>query len=826
LSPDWRDLLVFEGDDNTTYGEWVAGLRERASSQGQGAEVFSVLYHRVVGLHQAGLDTEALGLLEEMSGFLGPSNVPPEEWPWFFNGLGMAQGALGRHEEAEAAYTRMQELAEQVENEEARKNIVSTAQQNRGINALDAGDPERAITFLRDAGLAKRYLGDYVAAVDILNTLAMAVAGQGNLDEAERMLSDVIDLAELMQDPRRVAAAIGNRGALKAQRGDYEGAENDLRQTLAATRDERDRLREAQAMMGIGTSLVQRGELGQGLRWYRRAAELASEQGMVMLEAQLHRTVAVTLLRLGRAADAMPEMQRALELARQLEHPELVARALADLGALYVDLGEYEQAGRVLEDARAAFAHVDDPVWRSQVLRNLAERAVQTDGPAAADELWQEAIALLGDYPRTAAEIAHRAAEAWLFAGAADDGESDSGTSRERAEHWLRVELDHARSFEDASAVAWRTASAGALLNWRDRNEAGLLLLEEALAQYDSLDEPLPETQVRMDVAVALTDLGRHDEAVATFEECLQFATERSDRVTRQRALGNLGEVFRRRGELERAREVLEESEAFARALDDEEAIARSRASLGLVLFQSGALDEAEEHYRAAYEIARRLHAMSELASALGGLGSVELARGRPVRAAGYFRRAARLHSGLWSVGLVEDLGGLLNSLAAAGKENELQAVSQELVDVAQDAGLREKAAEGFELAARTLLGRGQRDEAASLYTASFRLRLGAVDAREGEAPPAEVETKDQQEGKLSQATMNAVIRSLGIVTAHVEVDLPEDEREPFYELVLGAFDRVHEGLGDDLRPWLQTVREGFEEQGVFDRLRDTENDA
>jgi len=826
MNPDWRALLLYQGDDKTTYGDRFAVFREMVTA-GRARDVFDEAVEMGVGLHQAGLDREALGLLDELATFVGPPDVDAEQWPWFFNTRAMALGGLARYEEAEAEYVRMRDLAEQLPDEAVRKHIVSTALQNRGINAVEAGDADRAIPLLRDAGLAKLELDDFVGAIDVLNTLGLAVADKGDLDEAERILDDVMDLAAKVGEPRRVGNAFGNRGVLKARRGDYEGAEEDLRAALKYARAEGDPMREAQSVMSVGSTFVERGEFGKALRWYRRAAASASKRGMVVLEAQLRRATALTLLQLGRAAEAVPEMHRALELYTELEHAFHKAEALADLGALHVELGEYELAREELERARAAFVEVGNPAWQSQAVRNLAEMTLQTDGPAAAEELWEHAIELLDEFPMAAADTAHRAAEAWLFSQEADSEARASARARGAAERWLRVELDRASRYEEGTVLAWRTANAGALLNWRDRNEAGLRLLEEALSEYEDLDEPGQETSVRMDVAAALTDLGRHDEAIAVIERCLKDSVERSDRITRQRALGNLGEVLRRTGDLERARSVLEESEELARALDDDESRAHVLGNLGLVQFESGDAEAALRTFTAQYELARRLRLRSETASALGGLGNIALARGHSARAAGYYRRAARLHQGIWSVGEVEDLGGLLHSLAEARKHAELEPVAQQLVNVAQDARLHEKAAAAFAGTGRVLLGQGELDAAAAFYSTALQLRLSAA-AGEPKAgdEQADPETAVEQEAVDAEveddlpATVKTLIHSLGLMAAQIEVDLPEDERDPFYERVLGDLDRAHEGIADLIRPLLETVRSGLAEQGVFDELR------
>jgi tetratricopeptide (TPR) repeat protein len=794
----WRDRILYTNDPKTTYGDRFEFFRREVAA-GRVSDVFGEALEMAVGLHQAGLDQDALGVLDELASFVSESDVAPDEWPWFLNTRGMALAGLGQYSEAETYYERMQELADQLPDEAVAKDIASTALQNRGVTALEAGDAERAVPLLKEAGQAKQELGHWVAAVDILNSLAMAIAETGDLARAEETLSNVEKLSGMLHDPRRVGAAIGNRGGLRARRGDYIGAEKDLRSALDYARAEGDQLRELYGMQGVGSALCQQGRLGEGLRWYRRAARLAQERDMVVMEQKLRRNCALTLLRMGRASEAVPEMERALRLARELNDAYRAAESQADLGALHLELGENDLAEKALTKARDEFAAIGDSGWQAAITRNLGELMLRRDALDEADLLWADAYGLLDAQPGPAAEVARRAGAAWATRGALTN-----------AAAWLRRELDSARRFDEPSALAWRTATAGTLLNESRKNEAGLELLQESVAQYEQLSDPGQATRVRLDVATALSDLGRHDEAIAELQLCLNYAQEHADRVSRQHALANLGEVLRRTGELEQAREAIEEAGALARELGDESAIAHNLGNLGLVQFETGDTEAARRSFKAQLGLSKKLKSPRARASALGGLGNVEMASGHFRRAATYYREASDLHAGVWAVGEVEDLASLLQSLISARRYEELEAVAQRLLEVALRAHLWDKAAGLFSELARALLSQGQTTESADFYAVALRLHL----VRDESAPENHIEGQSEQE-------LNAFIYRLGIMAAHVETDLSEQERVPFYESVLAALDRNEPRLGEGVRPLLTQLREAFEDQGVFERWRE-----
>jgi len=770
----------------------MAMLRQEVAA-GRADDAFSEAIELGVALHASGLDREALGLLDELNSFVTETDVNAELWPWFYNARGMALAGVGRYEDAETDYLRMQELAQGLPTGPAARDLLATAIQNRGVVAVEAGQPERGEALLRDALPIKMELEDWVSAMDVLNALALAVAEQGELDEAERMLSSVEELAVTIGDRHRLVGAFGNRGIVRSRRGDFVGAERDFRTSLRYARSEGDTLWELLGVMNVGSSLADQGRHGEALRWYRRGARWAAEAGAAIAEVRLRRAVALMLVRTHRAHKALPEMERALELARDVGHARYVAESRADLGALHAALGNDEQARSELEPAREEFAALDDPIWQGRVLRGLAELALHRDALQEADLFWKLAVQLLEVEPEEAVEVARRAAEAWAETG-------DEGV----AHQWLVAELDLARGVDQAPSLAWRTATAGALLNQRRATEDGLAFLTDSLDLYEQLEDERQSNRVRLDVADALSDLGRHQEALAEFERCLEFAENRSDRVVRQHALADMGEVARRSGDLRRALATLDEAVLLARRLGDEEALAHALGHLGLARAEAGDPEGARVVFNEQLRLARELRSRAAEASALGGLARLDFIAGRFKRASRRYRRAAELNATDFAVGEVEDLGGWLESTAAAGGFEELQDIGQRLVNAAQAAGLEEKGAEAFARTARVLLRAGEREGAASLYSAATCVHLSQAAAAED----------------FVERVSETLVHTFGLMAAHVEVDLSNDEREPFYELVLHALNEEEDGLGERLRPFLHDVRRGLEERGVFERLR------
>ena len=77
---------------------------------------------------------------------------------------------------------------------------------------------------------------------------------------------------------------------------------------------------------------------------------------------------------------------------------------------------------------------------------------------------------------------------------------------------------------------------------------------------------------------------------------------------------GNLGILYRRRGELDRAREMYRKSLAIEEDLGRKEGMASDYGNLGILYADKGELDQAEEMYQKSLTLFRELGAADRIA--------------------------------------------------------------------------------------------------------------------------------------------------------------------------------------------------------------------
>ena len=117
-------------------------------------------------------------------------------------------------------------------------------------------------------------------------------------------------------------------------------------------------------------------------------------------------------------------------------------------------------------------------------------------------------------------------------------------------------------------------------------------------------------------------------ERIEWLKAALTAARRLDDAAMEAAHLGNLGLIYERRGDLDKAEEMQRKSLEIDEKLGSVEGMANDYGSLGLIYQTRGDLDEGERLYRKALEIDEKLGRLQGMASVYGNLGSIFEQRG------------------------------------------------------------------------------------------------------------------------------------------------------------------------------------------------------
>ncbi len=321
------------------------------------------------------------------------------------------------------------------------------------------------------------------------------------------------------------------------------------------------------------------------------------------------------------------------------------ARLLAAMGEVYGNLGLYDRAAPLLEEALA-----------------LRERFLDADDPAIADSL--ERLALLRRHQARydEAEALHRRALAILERAPDGRGERSAGVLGELALVLVDLgRLEEAEAlFERALARLGETESPeaatllrrlGTVERRRGRFEEAERLHRRALALHRKLlgAEHREVATDHNSLGNLMNDLGRFDEAREQYLLALQIRLKvlGPDHSLVAAVLSNLGNVSWKPGTPRRAAEALD---YYGRALaikerslgPDHPSVAITLNNLAIVHWEEGRLEEAAALLERALAIREEAFGPEhfQVAQSLSNLGELEWSRGRLGEAEALYRRA------------------------------------------------------------------------------------------------------------------------------------------------------------------------------------------
>lgn len=305
------------------------------------------------------------------------------------NYLSMALLELGRWEEARTAVEEAVRLSSGTDGNGA---LLAQALNNRGRIQLALGDGDAALETWREAANTYESVGDDVGRLGAIVNQGLALQSLGLYRRSETTLETASEQIAALSDPRLQAAALRNLGVALQVVGDLQRSQTILEQSLAIAR-------ELNAPADLGATLTALGNTARGLQnfedalwWYRQAAEATANLPNEAVTAQLNELN--LLIELQRWEDAR-ERARTLHAAIA-ELPPSRSRVYAAVNwadsALQLDRAvpgaiDRRTLADTLSHAIATARSIDDAKAEAYALGELGN--LYSDG-----QQWQEALDL------------------------------------------------------------------------------------------------------------------------------------------------------------------------------------------------------------------------------------------------------------------------------------------------------------------------------------------------------------------------------------------------------------------------------------------------
>ncbi|MEU3645231.1 tetratricopeptide repeat protein [Lentzea sp. NPDC034063] len=170
---------------------------------------------------------------------------------------------------------------------------------------------------------------------------------------------------------------------------------------------------------------------------------------------------------------------------------------------------------------------------------------------------------------------------------------------------------------------------------------------ELALSSASRVNDPHAVVRMRMNLGMALRDLGRYEDAARCYDLSLAYFQETGDDRRQAEALNNLAVVLRKRGEGDDALAALRKANELWIGLDDTLGQTRVLNNEGLVHLDSGDNATALGCFRQALELVSTTGDEQRKAKILHNLGVACQRSGQPAEAADRLRKALELREAL-----------------------------------------------------------------------------------------------------------------------------------------------------------------------------------
>lgn len=458
-------------------------------------------------------------------------------------------------------------------------------------------------------------------------------------DEAERadeLFAESLRAREMMRANNDVpesvlSPAYVNWGVLRAKQGRYSKAEELLRKALSASGD-RDPQGRVLASQNLGNVLTEQRRYSEAVAAYEDALALTERYGHRGKEGELRRALALCLDKAGQSQRAYEQFSEVADAADRYWLNDFDnAMAVHDSGVMALKLDDREEGAIRFRSARSRFAALGDKKWEATCLLDEAVAYETLGREEQREALLREALDVVGGTRHQEVKLtAYRRLVHLMFERALVDD----------ALAVFEEERDLLRRLGRYAQLAQRTAEVGAALAGLDQPHDALKMRQEAASFYEAQQDVASWIGARNDLANSLVELGRIEEAERIYRENLERAVTLENRALQADALLNLGELLRRRDDIEGATQTLGRAVELSRQLNDLSRVALGLNNLGLAFKAEENPDRAMLAFEESLEVASTARDEEAIASSLGSMGGIAFAGARFSEARDLYTRA------------------------------------------------------------------------------------------------------------------------------------------------------------------------------------------
>jgi tetratricopeptide (TPR) repeat protein len=336
-----------------TLPEIIHGVRSAGS---RNPEIVSQLAHdlwiktnflRIRGFYREGV------ILLEAAVFAAKQLGRRTEVAAHVGNLGTAYNILGNNAKARECYLRAITITESQEDQYDRPAFLA----NLGLLLSQEGDWDGAAALFEEALETGWKLQNFEVALDQINNLGSMYRVRDPA-RAHQHYQLGLRLADMLEHERMKAAILSNIGLLYFDAGELDEAERYLSNALDLARSHRDRQSEANRLGHLGNLALERGEPGNAIARFEAAVAINREIGYKARVADWLGNLGTALGLSGRMEDALAAVREALQLSIESGHVEAEASNHMRMATLMKEMGDPALAAHHTAEGEAILRHL------------------------------------------------------------------------------------------------------------------------------------------------------------------------------------------------------------------------------------------------------------------------------------------------------------------------------------------------------------------------------------------------------------------------------------------------------------------------------------
>jgi tetratricopeptide (TPR) repeat protein len=294
----------------------------------------------------------------------------------------------GNPQDALAHLTRALTLAVQLDNAEAKANVLNAI----GVAYKRLNKADEALRYYQQSLDIKRARDDKRGIGLTLGEIAQVQNSLGKPDQALASYTEALRLHREIGDKKGIGTTLINLGRFHEDRAKYDDALKLFKEALQIEREIGDKNFQALALDNIGGVYSFKGEFDDARTYFERSLELREELKVPRAIADTLHNLAEISTKIGRYDEALKQYLRALELRRSSGDKRGAALESYGLGILFEQQGRYGAAVKSKEEALKVLREVQDrSYWFGEILSGYGHTLGQAGRNAEAEKALKEA---------------------------------------------------------------------------------------------------------------------------------------------------------------------------------------------------------------------------------------------------------------------------------------------------------------------------------------------------------------------------------------------------------------------------------------------------